>query len=68
MDLLTEVLEQVCPWCGERVDVGVEQPGARLERFVEDCQVCCRPWLVEVLRDDDGLVVHLRREDDPAGA
>ncbi|MGA9524730.1 MAG: CPXCG motif-containing cysteine-rich protein [Myxococcaceae bacterium] len=67
MDLLTEVRGQVCPWCGEWVEVGVEQAGASRERFVEDCQVCCRPWLVEVLRGEEGLDVHLRREDDPAG-
>ncbi len=63
MDLLTEVLEEVCPWCGEPTDLGVEQAGARRERYVEDCQVCCRPCVVEILRDDAGLVVLLRRED-----
>jgi Cysteine-rich CPXCG len=64
MDLLTEALSHACPWCGEPVEIGVEQVGARFERFVEDCQVCCRPWLVEVSRDEDGLQICLHREGD----
>lgn len=59
-----------CPYCGEEVEVTVEEIGASSERFVEDCSVCCRPWTVFVTRDsesDDGDVapqVSLAREDD----
>ncbi len=41
-----------CPWCLEPVEITVE---ADLEgTFVQDCEVCCRPWTVNVGRDEDG--------------
>ena len=53
-----------CPYCGERVTVHVEPTGMSLERYVEDCPVCCRPWVVNVERSPDGPTVTLAREDD----
>ena len=35
-----------CPYCGEDVEIYVE-PGVR-GTFVQDCEVCCNPWLVRV--------------------
>ena len=53
-----------CPYCGERVTVHVEPTGMSLERYVEDCPVCCRPWVVSVERAEDGPTITLAREDD----
>ncbi len=54
-----------CPYCGERVLVQVEPTGMSAEQYVEDCPVCCRPWVVHVERDPSGPpTVHLAREDD----
>ena len=53
-----------CPYCGERVTVHVEPTGMSLEQYVEDCPVCCRPWLVHVERPESGPTVTLAREDD----
>ena len=53
-----------CPYCGERVTVAIEPIGANAEQYVEDCPVCCRPWTVEVTRDESGPSVELHREDD----
>ena len=45
----------VCPYCGEAVEVTIE---ADVEgSFVQDCEVCCNPWLLRVSdaeRDEDG--------------
>ena len=45
-----------CPYCGEEVEIFVE-PDVH-GTFVQDCEVCCNPWLVRVTRpygeDDDG--------------
>lgn len=46
-----------CPWCGETVTLVVDPGGAAVQRYVEDCPVCCRPWDVEVSWDDSGRVV-----------
>jgi len=62
MDLLGDVSAQQCPWCGEVVDLRVEEVGPSGETYVEDCPVCCRPWTVQVTRDVDGVFVVLGRE------
>lgn len=38
-----------CPHCGERVGVYLD-PETR-GSLVQDCEVCCRPWRLEVARD-----------------
>jgi len=50
-----------CPYCGEEVEVYVE-PDVR-GQFVQDCEVCCNPWLVRVTRGAGGRSVELRRAD-----
>lgn len=42
-----------CPYCGEPIEILIE-PGEDSQQYVEDCQVCCRPITVSVLRDLDG--------------
>jgi hypothetical protein len=58
-------MEAQCPYCGETVELEVDEVGAAHESYVEDCSVCCRPWTVHVSRDEEGEVsVHLARDDD----
>lgn len=48
---MNEDFTVTCPYCGEDVDVRVErdvQGG-----LVQDCEVCCNPWLLRV-EDEDG--------------
>ena len=58
--------EQVllCPYCGEEVEVTVDPGGPASETYVEDCPVCCRPWVVHVSREGEDVSVSLEREDD----
>ena len=53
-----------CPYCGEGITVLIDaSPGA--QRYIEDCQVCCRPIVLQVDVDDDGTAhVHAASEDD----
>jgi hypothetical protein len=46
--------EVVCPWCGEEGSVALDPGGGADQDYVEDCQVCCRPWHVTVRYDADG--------------
>jgi hypothetical protein len=50
-----------CPYCGEHVTIGVDPGGGAVQSYVEDCQVCCRPWQVHVSYDDHGAA-HVRVE------
>lgn len=43
-----------CPYCGEEVDLDVDDTGGGRQSYVQDCPVCCQPWQVEVTRDRDG--------------
>src|SRR3989441_10382496 len=33
-----------CPHCGETMTITLDPGGGRAQEYVEDCQVCCRPW------------------------
>jgi transposase-like protein len=55
----------VCPYCGEENEVEVDRSAGRRQAYVEDCQVCCRPWQVRVKVDAEGEIeVRLLTEDE----
>ena len=37
-----------CPHCGEPVEVALDPGSGTSQDYVEDCEVCCQPWLVRV--------------------
>ncbi len=54
-----------CPYCGERLELYVDESGGAAQHYVEDCQVCCRPMNIVVeLGDDEECVVSADRADD----
>ena len=50
-----------CPFCGEPGEILIE-PEVRGE-FVQDCEVCCNPWLVRVVAGAEGRDVRVTRND-----
>jgi hypothetical protein len=46
--------EVSCPYCGEVVTVGLDPGSGAVQAYIEDCQVCCRPWRVHVRYDEWG--------------
>lgn len=44
----------VCPHCGETNELSLDPGGGPEQQYVEDCQVCCRPWRVTVRYGADG--------------
>jgi len=50
-DLSAEVR---CPYCGEEVEITLDPGSGPSQEYVEDCQVCCRPWHVSVTYQEDG--------------
>jgi hypothetical protein len=48
--------EVTCPYCGESMVVALDPGGGSHQEYVEDCQVCCQPWLVHVHYGPDGGV------------
>ena len=51
---LEDELMVACPYCYQMQLLYID-PGTR-GRFVQDCDVCCRPWDVRVSRDEQGRV------------
>lgn len=51
---LTDAAWVSCPYCGEEVEVLVDAGGGAVQEYVEDCEVCCRPWQVRVVLGRDG--------------
>ncbi len=45
-----------CPCCGESFTAVVDCSGGSL-RYVEDCEVCCRPIVFTLSVDPDGELV-----------
>lgn len=43
-----------CPYCGEDVEILVDPAGGTHQEYVEDCEVCCRPWRVDLRIGADG--------------
>ena len=56
--------EAGCPYCGEIVGVAVDLSGGSCS-YIEDCTVCCRPYVVQVSCDDAGHLLggRLHRSD-----
>ncbi|HEX2798980.1 MAG TPA: CPXCG motif-containing cysteine-rich protein [Thermoanaerobaculia bacterium] len=50
-----------CPYCGEDVDVHLERDVQG--SLVQDCEVCCNPWLLRVGGEDDERTVTVTRAD-----
>lgn len=52
----TAEMEQVvlCPFCGEENTIALDPGSGDVQEYVEDCQVCCRPWRVHVRYGADG--------------
>jgi hypothetical protein len=54
----------LCPYCGERIEI-LTDASAGDQRYIEDCQVCCRPISVDVWIDaDDNAHVTVAGEDE----
>ena len=53
------------PYCGESVEVEIDESGGGRQAYVEDCPVCCRPMQVTVTHDRNGdWSVNLRTSDE----
>jgi hypothetical protein len=60
-----DVLTLYCPYCGEAVELAVDEGGGESQSYVEDCPVCCRPWQVELTMDHEtGWSATLRTSDE----
>lgn len=50
---MLELRDIECPYCGETISLSLDA-SAGAQRYIEDCQVCCRPMTVVLDVDHDG--------------
>lgn len=63
--MLNELHPYYCEFCGEENEVFVDASGMRVQKFTEDCTVCCRPNLLTIRIERDGEVsIEVEREYD----
>ena len=43
----TDAVEIQCPYCGETIGIVVDL-SVEDQSYIEDCQVCCQMWRVQV--------------------
>lgn len=63
-----EVVAQ-CPYCGEPLELYVDEGGGITQHYIEDCSVCCRPIQIQVTlgpgdSERDNIRVSLRTFDE----
>ena len=57
-------VESTCPYCGEPLELAVDESGGRRQIYIEDCVVCCRPIEVTVMIVDGEVDVTVRGQDE----
>lgn len=50
-----------CPYCGEQVEIYLEPDLAGT--FVQDCEVCCNPWRIQVIGEGEERYLQVARAD-----
>ena len=58
---MEEDFRLTCPYCGEAVEVHLEADVAG--SLVQDCEVCCNPWLLRISTADGERRVDVTRAD-----
>ena len=42
-----------CPYCGEAIQLQVDEGGGDVQEYIEDCEVCCRAIRFHIHRDPE---------------
>ena len=58
---MTEQFAVKCPYCGEEVEIYLEPDVGG--SFVQDCEVCCNPWAIRVVRDGEDRYLDISKAD-----
>ncbi|HVH38446.1 MAG TPA: CPXCG motif-containing cysteine-rich protein [Gemmatimonadaceae bacterium] len=45
----------ICPYCNETIELAIDPGSGSAQEYVEDCEICCQPWRVEVVYDTEGV-------------
>jgi len=55
-----------CPYCGVVNEIALDLHSGHSQDYVEDCDVCRRPWQIRLIYDPYGrIIVEVSAADDP---
>lgn len=56
----------ICQWCGRNVEISIDPAGGRTQEWIEDCEMCCRPNVLNITVGTDGrdVIIDAKREND----
>jgi hypothetical protein len=46
----------ICDSCGEEIVIPIDPSAGAVQRYVEDCPVCCHPNVLSIEVDESGAV------------
>jgi hypothetical protein len=52
-----------CPYCGEGIEL-LADASAGSQHYIEDCPVCCRPMLVALSVNENGIHISVVSENE----
>jgi len=58
---MNDRFDVTCPYCGEQVEIYVEPDVSG--RLVQDCEVCCNPWIIRIVHGEGDRWVEVGRAD-----
>ena len=60
---LLETEKIQCPYCWQIMELVVDQSIGQQE-YIEDCEICCRPIIFDVVSNGGQIEMQVRREQD----
>lgn len=61
---MLEISKSYCPYCNEPIELVIDC-SVPSQRYIEDCQVCCRPMVVDAhVMSPNDINVSVRSEDE----
>jgi hypothetical protein len=51
-----------CAGCGEWNETVVDESGGSRQSYVEDCQICCKPNVLDIRWDGHGYLINAELE------
>lgn len=63
--MLATLLQEIqCPYCGENIQVLVDN-SIKEQNYIEDCSVCCQPIELQIIvESDEAIEITPARQDD----
>ncbi|MCD9457473.1 CPXCG motif-containing cysteine-rich protein [Marinibactrum halimedae] len=62
--LTTNTVSTYCAYCGAPICLVIDH-SIENQEYIEDCEVCCQPLVVNVhIHDDDNIHCKVKREDE----